>query len=190
MILGKGRIIVKKALVFSGIVLILLLIFYPFPLLPQTITISNQTKFYTFQIGSKVQLELPYYMQVRENPLYERELLHYSAYLNDEVNSLRGYIQIWQLEDLDLFIKQSKEHSTFDLYSYSLSPITVGKFQGILNIWGASFGDLSTISTKEYWLQLSEDEKFLRLAFLTNNSFFTEEQNKLIAMILSSLKEN
>lgn len=181
--------IVRKTFIFTGAFLLLYLIFYPFPLLTQTMASSNQIKFTILQEESKVELKLPFSMQVRESPFHERELLQYSAYLNDEVNSLRGYIQTWQIEDLNQFLRQSKDQSTFDFYSYSLSSISVGKFQGVLNIWGASFGDLSTISAKEYWLQLSEKDKFLRLVFLTNKSVFTEEQNKLIAMILSSINE-
>jgi len=97
-------------------------------------------------------------------------------------------MQIWQIKDLNNFLVQTKEQSTFDFYTYSLNPIKIGKFQGILNLWGASMGEQSTISAKEYWLQLPKEGQFLRLAFLTNKPVFPEEHNKIIAKVLSSIR--
>lgn len=187
MILRKGRMIVKKFFGFICTILILFLIFYPLPLLTPTLASSDQ-KLITHLVGGTVLLDLPLSMEVRENPLQERELLQYSAFFRDEGISLQGYMQIWQIKDLNNFLVQTKEQSTFDFYTYSLNPIKIGKFQGILNLWGASMGEQSTISAKEYWLQLPKEGQFLRLAFLTNKPVFPEEHNKIIAKVLSSIR--
>ena len=187
MILRKGRMIVKKFFGFICTILILFLIFYPLPLLTPTLASSDQ-KLITHLVGGTVLLDLPLSMEVRENPLQERELLQYSALFRDEGISLQGYMQIWQIKDLNNFLVQTKEQSTFDFYTYSLNPIKIGKFQGILNLWGASMGEQSTISAKEYWLQLPKEGQFLRLAFLTNKPVFPEEHNKIIAKVLSSIR--
>ena len=187
MILRKGRMIVKKFFGFICTILILFLIFYPLPLLTPTLASSDQ-KLITHLVGGTVLLDLPLSMEVRENPLQEGELLQYSAFFRDEGISLQGYMQIWQIKDLNNFLVQTKEQSTFDFYTYSLNPIKIGKFQGILNLWGASMGEQSTISAKEYWLQLPKEGQFLRLAFLTNKPVFPEEHNKIIAKVLSSIR--
>lgn len=179
--------IVKKFFGLTCTFLILFLIFYPLPLLTPTLASSDQ-KFITYQVGGKVSLGLPLSMEVRENPLQEGELLQYSAFFRDEGMSLQGYMQIWQIQDLNSFLTQSKEQSSFDFYTYSLNPVKIGKFQGVLNLWGASMGEQSTISAKEYWLHLPQEDQFLRLTFLTNKPVFPEEHNKIIAKVLSSIR--
>jgi hypothetical protein len=129
-------------------------------------------------------------MQLSENPLREREQLFYSVYLNDDELSLRGYIQVWQLNDVEIFLANSKETSPFDFYSYSVKPITSGKYVGLVHEWGASFGTLSKISGKEYWLKAesSRSSEVLRIAFLTSNLTLSNEQLQVINQILASLR--
>lgn len=139
-------------------------------------------------LNQNLKVQLSPFMQVFENPLGDRKQLLYSAYVDDGVLLLRGYIQVWQLDDVEKFLTDSKEMSSYDFYSYALNKITVGNLSGHLNAWGASFGELSKISGKEYWLRKSGSSEVLRIAFLTSDVAFSDLQVKMISQILASIR--
>lgn len=58
--------------------------------------------------------------KVKETPIIESGQLLYSVYLNDQTILIRGYIQIWNLDDLENYLVNSERISTFDFNSYSL----------------------------------------------------------------------
>lgn len=52
--------------------------------------------------------------KVKETPIIESGQLLYSVYLNDQTILIRGYIQIWNLDDLENYLVNSERISTFD----------------------------------------------------------------------------
>lgn len=175
-----------KKTIYIGIVLILtLFVFLP---APELFAGATTPKMIEHTMNKNLHMQLPPSMQVFENPLGERQQLLHSAYLNDDEFSLRGYLQVWQINDVERFLKESKEMSTFDFYSYALNKITVGNLSGHLNVWGASFGELYKMSGKEYWLRKSGSSEVLRIAFVTSDLNFSDMQIKMISQILSSLR--
>jgi hypothetical protein len=174
----------KKASKWCILLLLCTAIFIPVPGLSVS---GNTAKMNVHNLRHGIQVQLPSTMQVSENLLGEREKLLYSVNLNDEVLLLRGYIQIWQIEDVEKFLVTSKSMSSYEFYSYSLNQITIGSLTGLLNAWGASFGDQSKIAGKEYWLKKSGSTEVLRVAFLTNNASFSEDQVRMMTLFLSSL---
>ena len=173
----------KRSLPWGILLILILLVFYP---QHSQFASTIIPKMNSHLFNKEIHLELPTTMQVVENWVEDREQLHFSAYINDEHYALRGYIQIWQISELEDYLHKSKEMSTFDFYTYSLNATQVNELQGFVNIWGASFGQLTRISGKEYWLN-TPNHKVVRIAFLTNDTNFNEEQLKIIGHILSSL---
>lgn len=173
----------KKKLRMAIILILSLFVFLPAPGLFAGV---STPKMIEHTLNQNLYVQLPSTMQVFENPLGERRQLLYSAYMNDEELLLRGYIQVWQLDDVEKFLTDSKEMSTYDFYSYTLNKITVGNLNGLLNAWGASFGELSKISGKEYWLRKSGSSEVLRIAFLTSDVAFSDLQVKMISQMLAS----
>lgn len=173
----------KKFIPWLALLFAVFLILYP---QPSQFAGNALPKMNPYLFNKEIQLHLPFTMQVVENLVEERDQLQFSAYLNDEHYVIRGYVQLWQLNGLESYLQKSKEMSTFDFYTYSLNTIEIGGLEGILNIWGASFGQFTKISGKEYWLN-TPNHKVLRIAFLTNETNFSDEQLKVISYILSSL---
>ncbi|HHY28615.1 MAG TPA: hypothetical protein GX523_18105 [Desulfitobacterium dehalogenans] len=173
----------KKIIPWVILIILICLIFYP---QPSRFTNTTIPKMNSHVLNKEIRLQLPATMQIVENRIENRHQLHYSAYLNDEQFALRGYIQLWQIDDIEHYLQKSKEMSTFDFYTYSLNNTHIGDFKGILNIWGASFGESAKLSGKEYWLH-TPNQKMLRIAFLTKDTHFNEEQLKTMGYILSSL---
>jgi hypothetical protein len=175
---------VKKAINWLLVFCLGALVFLPIPGVPAS---SETTGMREHTLSQNVVVKLPVTMQVSEGTINDREQLLYSAYLNDQ-GTLRGYVQIWQLDNVEEFLKNSKEMSSYDFYSYSLKPIEVGELNGLLNIWGASFGGASRISGKEYWLKKSGSTEVLRIAFLTSNPAFSDDQLSTMSKIMASLR--
>jgi hypothetical protein len=149
---------------------------------------SYNQKMIEHTLKENIIIQLPPSMQITENPLGERSQLSYSVFINDENLMLRGYIQIWQLDDIEKFLRNNKEMSSYNFYSYTLNNVTIGNLSGQINAWGASFGELTKISGKEYFLRKSETSKILRIAFLTSSATFSKEQDILVNKILSTLR--
>lgn len=173
-----------KSIISCGAVLLIIsLIFFP---MPNRFVATLSSKMVPHVLDGQIHLQLPMTMRIAENSVEEQGQLQYSAYLNDEHSSISGYIQIWKLSDLNDYLRYSKAISTFDFFTYTLNSYQRGDYKGILNIWGASFGE-SKISGKEYWLELS-GSKVVRITFLTNQINFSDGQMQIIDSIISSLQ--
>ncbi|AGA69399.1 hypothetical protein Desdi_1951 [Desulfitobacterium dichloroeliminans LMG P-21439] len=173
----------KKIIPWGILLVALSLVFYP-----QHSQFSDALlpKMNSHEFNQEMHLQLPSTTQIVENWVEDREQLQFSATVNDEYYALRGYIQIWQLNDMEGYLQKSKEMSAFDFYTYSLNNIKINDLPGVLTIWGASFGELTRISGKEYWLK-TPNQKVIRIAFLTSDTHFNEAQLKVMGYILSSL---
>lgn len=175
----------KKAICLALMLCLGILIFLPFQ---DIFADSHTSKMIEHTLNQNVFVRLPASMEIMENPLGDRNQLLYSVSMNDEDLLLRGYIQVWQLEDVEKFLSNNREISSYDFYSYSLNKVTVGNLSGQLNAWGASFGELTKISGKEYWLRNPDSSEVLRVAFLTSKSTFSKDQDLIVNQILSTLR--
>ncbi|MEL1135944.1 hypothetical protein AAC978_12235 [Desulfitobacterium sp. THU1] len=173
----------KKIILWGILLVVAYLIFYP---QHSQFTDTTLPKMNPHQFNQELHIQLPSTSQIVENGMEDRDQLQFSATLNDEYYALRGYIQIWQLRDLEGYLQKSKEMSAFDFYTYSLNNIEINTLPGVLTIWGASFGEFVKISGKEYWLK-TPNQKIIRIAFLTSATHFNEDQLKVMGYILSSL---
>ena len=145
------------------------------------------TKVLKHNFNNQLVVNLSQSTKVVETPIIESGQLLYSVYLNDQTILIRGYIQIWNLDDLENYLINSKRISTFDFHSYSLKPIKIANDNGYLTEWTASFGDSYRISGLEYWLKKSDTSRVLRISFFTDATSFSKEQMGYIDKIINSI---
>ena len=160
------------------------LVLNPFPSLVMSSMNSSPQK---YAIGDNLTIKLPPTSKVTEDYFGDRSELLLSYYFQDENHLFRGYIQLWQLNDLEHFLVRSRSHSTFDFMSHSLKPIKVVGLSGFIDKWTASFGDLLYISGIEYWLKEPNGNKVLRISFFTDMTSFSDAQLQEVDNILSSI---
>lgn len=154
------------------------------PLLSVYSTNSNVIK-HTF--NDQLTLQLPHSTRAIESKITERGELLYSVYLDDQTLLIRGYIQLWNLNDLENYLVNSQRISTFDFSSYTLKPIEVTNFNGYLTEWTASFGESYRISGIEYCLKKSDASNVLRISFFTDTTAFSKEHIEFIDKIINSI---
>lgn len=164
-----------------------LLTFSPVPLLAVS---SHNSSIIKHTFNNKLFVQLPHSTKVIENHFGDKGQLSYSVYLNNEDLLFRGYIQLWQLSDLEKFLKDSRRISTFDFKSFSIKPIAIGNHDGFIDEFTASFGDIYSISGKEYWLKKAASLEVLRISFFTDATSFTEEQLQQVDIIVGSVRWN
>lgn len=171
-----------------GLALVLFLSIFVLMPIPDFLVDTHVPKMINHSLYQTIHIQLPPSIRVFETSLSEHEQLLYSAYMINDEQSFQGYIQVWQLDDVESFLVNSKNMSTYDFYTYSINKITLGNLSGQLNVWGASFGELTHISGKEYWLRKPGSSEVLRIAFLTSNPTFSEEKVKMMNRVLSTLR--
>ena len=147
----------------------------------------NNSKIIKHGFNNQLVAHLPQSTKIIETPIIERGQLIYSVYLNDHTVLIRGYIQLWNLDELEDYLVHSKRISTFDFQSYSLKPIKIVTDNGYLTEWTASFGDSYVISGIEYWLKKSNSSEVLRISFFTDTTSFSKEQKIYIDKVISSI---
>lgn len=148
---------------------------------------GNSSNFVKKTINNQIILNIPHSTRVIEENIIERGQLLYSDYLDDQALLIRGYVQIWNLGNLENYLVDSKRMSTFDFQSYSLKPIEVANSDGYLTEWTASFGLNYRISGIEYWLKRSNSSNVLRISFFTDSASFSKEQIEYINKIVTSI---
>lgn len=178
----------KKHILLGILIGFYLAVIMPDPLL--TVNSRNSTKVLNHSFKNQLVATIPQTTKVIETPINEKGQLQYSLYLDDQTVLIRGYIQLWNLDDLENYLVNSQRISTFDFQSYSLKPINLAKNQGYITEWTASFGDNYRISGVEYWLRKSDTSKVLRISFLTDTTAFSKEQLDYIDKIISSINWN
>lgn len=112
--------------------------------------------------------------------------LKFSTYLFNKNVDFRGYIQLWQIEDLERFLNYSKSLSPFDFRSYEMTPIQTKEYHGFKIQWTASFAQKS-ISGEEYWLKIDKAKEAIRLSIMTDTPGLPETLQTIEQNILDSL---
>ncbi|WP_407311110.1 hypothetical protein [Desulfosporosinus sp. SB140] len=148
---------------------------------------SSNSNVIRHTFNNQLTLLLPHTTRAMETKIIDRGQLLYSVYLDDQTMLVRGYIQLWNLNDLENYLVESQRISTFDFSSYTLKPIKVANFNGYLSEWTASFGKSYKISGMEYWLKKTDSGNVLRISFFTDANAFTKEQLDYISNIIRSI---
>ena len=177
----------RKYIILTLILGLFLLAFRPVPWLTVS---SHNSNIIEHTFNNRLFVQLPQSTKVIENHFSDKGQLSYGVYLNDEDLLFRGYIQLWQLPELEKFLINSRRISTFDFKSYSLEPIVIGNHDGFINEWAASFGDIYNISGKEYWLKKADSPEVLRISFFTDATSFSEEQLQQVDKTVGSIRWN
>lgn len=151
---------------------------------------SNSSNFIKHTINDQLIMNIPNSTRVIENNIIEKGHLLSSVYLDDQTLLLRGYVQIWNLSNLENYLVDSQKISTFDFHSYSLKPTEVANYDGYLNEWTASFGLNYRIAGIEYWLKEPNSSEVLRISFFTDTTSFSKEQLEYIDKIIGSINWN
>lgn len=112
--------------------------------------------------------------------------LQFSTYLFNNDLGFRGYIQLWQIKDLEPFLSYSKSLSPFDFQSYEISTIRTKEYHGFKIQWTADFAQ-KTISGEEYWLNVDKTKEVIRLSILADTAGFPETLQTHMQNILDSL---
>lgn len=149
--------------------------------------INKNSDVIKYTINDQLIISIPNSTRVIEGNISEKGQLFYNVYLDDQALLLRGYIQLWNLSNLENYIVNSQNMSTFDFHSYSLKPITVSSFDGYLTEWTESFGLNYKISGMDYWLKTPNSTEILRISFFTDAPSFSKEQKEYIDKIMLSL---
>ena len=154
---------------------------------PSLSVYSDNSNVINDTFNNQLTLKLPRSTKAIESNIIERGQLLYSVYLNDQTLLIRGYIQLWTLDDLENYLVHSQRISTFDFSSYTLKPTKVANFNGYLTEWTATFGESYRISGMEYWLKKSNTSDVLRISFFTDTTSFSKEQLEYTDKIISSI---
>ncbi|MDQ7096779.1 hypothetical protein REC12_24610 [Desulfosporosinus sp. PR] len=174
-----------KKQIFLGIILGIGLSLIFFNLLSPAYSTNSKVIKHTF--NNQLTLHLPLSTRATETKVIEQGQLSYSVYIDDPTLLIRGYIQLWKLNDLEKYLVDSQKISTFDFNSYTLKGIKVANFDGYLSEWTASFGQNYKISGMEYWLKQPGSDNVLRISFFTDTNTFTKEQHDYINDIIRSV---
>jgi len=135
-------------------------------------------------VNYSVRLEVPENTELIVTPDQGQEM-QFNIYFSNEPLAFRGYLQLWQIGDLESFLKDSKALSPFDFIYYELSGIGQNLKDGFKAEWTADFGE-SWISGCEYWLRL-ENTTVVRLSFFTDTKDFPEGLSPVIQKMIDSL---
>lgn len=112
--------------------------------------------------------------------------LQFSTYIFNNNLAFRGYIQLWQIKDLEPFLSYSKSLSPFDFQSYEISTIQTEEYHGFRIQWTANFAQ-GSISGEEFWLKIAKTTEVVRLSILTDSANFPETLQSVVQNILNSL---
>ena len=149
---------------------------------------SNNSNVINDTFNNQLTLKLPRSTRVIESENIERGQLLDSVYLDDQTLLIRGYVQIWNLDDLENYLVNSQRISTFDFSSYVLKPTKVANFNGFLTEWTASFGESYRITGMEYWLKKPDKSEVLRISFFSDSTSFSKEQLEYTNKIINSIE--
>lgn len=134
-----------------------------------------------------LKLILPDTTIITESNLNKGEIL-FNTYLNDKKLGFWGYIQLWNLHDLDKFLKNSKSTSILNFTSYKQEKIQVKSFDGFQVNWTAIFQNQKTYAGREFFLKKNNSKQVLRLSFFSENSSIPKELEQIINKIVLSIE--
>lgn len=121
---------------------------------------------------------------------YQPGEISLSVYMQDDKLKYWGYIQLWDLPDLEKFLDKSKETSLFEFTSYKKSNIQFKSLKGHRIDWTAIMLKQRSICSREYFLKKNGSTQAKRISFFTEGNELSESLESAIDSILLSLKWN
>lgn len=147
--------------------------------------VFQPTKFKEYNIKKfSFSVKLPETTRISQEFFHEGDVL-YSSFLHDDNLKYWGYIQIWNISDLEKFLKDSKVNSSFDFSTYDQQSIQVKSHGGYLVQWSAMLQG-NPVSAKEYFIK-KNDNTVLRISIFSNAENFSERLTKTVEFIIASI---
>lgn len=133
------------------------------------------------------EIQLPDTTTITED-YFDSNEIQFSAFFNDQTTGFWGYIQFWNIPELEEFLINSKANSTFSFYSYDLTPIKFMSYNGFQANWSAKLSNGHNISAQEYFF--SQGEKVCMISFFSAGKIISTKLQKIIDFSLSSIDWN
>ena len=153
---------------------------------PTSTTISNDYKPFQYTIHDyTIKIKFPDTTDIHVSS-DQGDKMRFSMYFtNSSKLPLRGYIQAWEIDDLEHFLSDNKSLSPFNFKSYSISKVQENNYNGLKTEWTGDYGK-NFICGKEYWFILNNSKEVVRVSFFTDTAKFPAELQNVIEQILNS----
>lgn len=138
-------------------------------------------------IGLK--LKLPDTTKVKVDANHAGEIV-FNAFLMDEILMFKGYIQIWQVADLEKFLEKNKAESPFKFTAYQVQKVQVKNLTGYRVDWNAEFKGRRPVAGREYFVKNQDKPEVLRISIFADESPFPKRLEQINDIIISSLEWN
>lgn len=150
--------------------------------------LTTATGFKDYHLGTHpVTVKLPQTTQVVAETPGNDEMI-FSSFLRDEKLDFQGYIQLWNITDLEQFLANSREHSRFDFKEFKQRKIKLKTCQGFQIDWKAVMQDKNPAAGREYFLKKDDSYEVLRISLFTGTASFPEELAKVADIVISSIE--
>ncbi|MGI6120457.1 MAG: hypothetical protein ACOYIB_07845 [Desulfosporosinus sp.] len=133
-----------------------------------------------------VKFEVPDATEVYVSP-DKGEQLRFSIYLVNSKLAYRGYIQAWNIENLEGFLSDSKALSPLNYRTYKINNVKHNDYRGFQIEWITELGQKLT-SGNEYWVIVNDNEEVIRILYITDTATFPSEMQNIIELTLNSLR--
>ncbi|MDS1029472.1 hypothetical protein RDV78_03000 [Bacillota bacterium LX-D] len=107
------------------------------------------------------------------------EEVFFSLFLEDKNINYWGYIQLWHIKDLQKFLNNSKEESSFNFLEYKCIPVKTNFYHGFFLNWSAVLESSNRVYAQEYFMQKDNSQQVLRISLFTKEKAFPPMLNKI-----------
>lgn len=116
----------------------------------------------------------------------------FNTYFVDKGGDYWGYVQIWNIADLEAFLDQSRQQSAFNYTAYDNKPVEINSKAGFLLEWSAVLdpADGKYISAREYFIRKDAGSQVLRVSVFTPEKTFPARVGEMVDSVLSSVEWN
>ncbi|KJS11846.1 MAG: hypothetical protein VR67_11720 [Peptococcaceae bacterium BRH_c8a] len=163
---------------------ILLLIILLTNLKNPTNQLVNFKNYYIKNFSLKI--NLPETTSTNEDYFSGSEII-FNCYLQDKSLNFNGYIQVWNINDLNKFLEVSKNNSEFDFKLYNKEMITINSYNGFKVDWTALFANHSYTSGVEYFITKKNSNMVLRVSLFVNQKDFPKQLEHTLNTIINSI---
>jgi hypothetical protein len=180
----------KTLLIVAALVLLAVLVYSIVARTGDNVAVStSKIKYqnYSYQDVS-LSVSLPETTKVSEDYYSSGEML-LNSHLCDDEHNYHGYIQIWNIGDVEEFIEKSKLNSTFNFTSFEHEKFSNDSYTGYVVAWTAQLQDSGDIAGRDYILQIKgKDKQFLRISLTIDDAVYPEGLAEIEETIISSLE--
>lgn len=150
--------------------------------------ITTAAGFKDYHLGTHpVTVKLPQTTRVVAETPGNNEMI-FSAFLRDETLDFQGYVQLWNITDLEKFLASSREHSRFDFKEFKQRKIKLKTCQGFQIDWRAVMQDKKPATGREYFVKKDDSYEVLRISIFTGTASLPKELAEVADSIISSIE--